>query len=77
MDPLLWLALAIIVAIVLFSIPYVQNLLTGKKPADTRQGNNNDNNEAVVMGGARRRPRGVVNRDGKSVYCHKSHYVEM
>lgn len=78
MDPLLWLALAIIVAVILFSVPYIQTLFTGRTPDQGAPNNSNSytqlsyfylllsdiiNEPPLVVGGARRRPRGLIQDD--------------
>lgn len=80
MDPLLWLAGAVIVAVLLLSIPFIQNFFT--KPPEQLRGINCCNNATIlfleqepelVVGGARRRPR--VNNGGPFEYQTSLEYL--
>lgn len=73
MNPLLWLAGAVIVAVILLSIPFIQNFFT--KPPEQPRGIGCCNNATIlfldqepelVVGGARRRLR--VNNSGSFEY---------
>lgn len=83
MNPLLWLAGVVIVAVLLLSIPFIQNFFT--KPPEQPRGISCSNNVTIlfleqepelVVGGARRR-RARVNNGGSFEYQTSLEYFNI